>query len=146
MIWSLLPIFIGTILVLQSGLNDIIQREHGLSYAMLLNNIVFITISLLFVWYQASITLGADNILKVQNPLALKWWYFLPGVAGAIIVGGSAISFEKAGASKTLILLVGSQIIVGFAWDYFASGKPIDWKKLSSGTLILLGSYLAYKD
>ena len=146
MSWYLLPLVIGATLVVQSGLNDTIQQKHGLIYAMFTNNLIFISLSVFLLWLNFNSGVGNIESLKVSRPSSIHWWYIFPGIMGAVIVGGSALSLEKLGAGKTMILLVSAQIIVGIAWDYLVKSRPINLYKVVGSFLIIAGALLSVKE
>ena len=143
-LWLLLPIIVGSTIVVQSGLNDKVQKEHGLIYAMILNNLVFLMITSILLCLHYFDQLHGKT-LDFRKILDFNWWYILPGVMGAIIVGGSALSFDKIGAAKTMIILIAAQVVISLVWDYFAKGTAINGYKIVAAVLSISGAFIVSK-
>lgn len=140
-----IPIIVGICIIVQSGLNDKIESSHNLFYALLYGNVVFILLSILaFSIFNNPKSVGFSFWSK-QHLGSLSWWFLLPGIMGITIVAGSAIGFDKLGASKTVSLIVASQLVVSLLWDYFVKSKEISVENVIGITLVITGALFSLK-
>lgn len=76
----------------------------------------------------------------------LQWYYFLGGLAGALIVSTAAFTGPRIGIATTSAALIGGQMAGAILWDHLgllAQAKdPIDALKVVGGLLIVGGVVL----
>jgi thiamine biosynthesis protein ThiS len=76
----------------------------------------------------------------------LEWYYFLGGLAGALIVGTMALSGPRIGIVATSAVFIAGQMVAAIAWDHMgllAQAKdPIDAVKVAGALLIVGGVVL----
>ena len=134
-LFLLLPFVVGICSVLQGGVNKRIAADWGLSWAIMWNSILVIILAGIVLW-------GGWYPGKI-NLAAVKWWHFLPGIFGFIIIFCIPISISKIGALNSFLILVTSQLIVSGLWDRFAEGISISWTRIAGASLALVGAWLA---
>lgn len=141
-----IPLYLGIAMTIQSGLNDTIQRDSGLTLTLLLNNIVvfIIAIFLLFSAYQGIFSHG--SLLNLPAKYQIKPWHFIPGLLGATIVLGFAISFDRLGASKTVIFVVLAQLVSSAIWDWGVKNINLSSYRLIGIAVVGVGCLLYFKD
>lgn len=139
----LLPIFLGAAAVLQGTYNARIAETVGLANAVLLNGMVVLALSVLC-W-----ALVRTQPAAFPASFALKggWgdlraWFPLVGLLGFGFVLGLPYAFEKLGAFRVVMLLIGSQLAAGLLWDRFAAGLPLTPTKVAGAILAMAGAWL----
>jgi len=73
----------------------------------------------------------------------LRWWWFVPALAGLIIVGGIPWAFARLGALQVVVAIVAAQVIGGLLWDALVVGEPVQWMRVGGAVLTLGGVVLA---
>lgn len=131
-----IPVILGTLAVLQAGLNRRISTHWGLGGAVLLNAIVLAVIALVLYFT------GAFSNSKI-NFNEFKLWFLIPGVLGLSLVAGLPLAISRWGALNTFLWLIASQIVASAFWDYLVEGQPFSWKKLIGGLIAIVGAWLA---
>lgn len=71
--------------------------------------------------------------------------YIIGGILGAAIIYLSAKALPLLGTSKTLTLIVASQILTGLAIDFFVNQAPVSIKSVVGVLCLLIGVYLIVK-
>ena len=54
-----------------------------------------------------------------------RWWYFIPGLCGFLIVFGIPYGIIRIGALLTITLMICTQIITSIFWDTFVEQIPL---------------------
>jgi len=76
---------------------------------------------------------------------AIRPWALLPGLLGAFFVFASISGYQNLGASRTIAILVASQLIVGLSVDIIRSGTEAMLKNLPAiggAVLLVIGAFL----
>lgn len=68
-------------------------------------------------------------------------WAFSGGTLGAVFVAVSSYVFPRLGAARSALLIIGGQMIVGLAIDWFG-GTPFRLGQPAGVALIIAGIYL----
>ncbi|MCC7402774.1 MAG: DMT family transporter [Bdellovibrionales bacterium] len=141
-LYLVIPIVAGICIVLQGGLNRLSAGQFGLLSAVLVNALVFVVFSLgLWIgarngWLPVPESLGANSIRD------LRWWQYLPGLFGFLIVLLIPLSIGHLGAGLTFSLVIATQLVASFAWDSYRHQL---WPPLAAWVglgLILAGSII----
>jgi bacterial/archaeal transporter family-2 protein len=136
-IFWMLPFVVGICTVMQGALNKRLATEWGLGWALLWNSLICAVLAGLLVAF--NLYPGKINFVE------MKWWHFLPGLFGFVIILLIPLSISKLGALNSFLILVCSQIIVSGAWDQIVEGISLSWTRLLGACLALLGAWLATK-
>ena len=145
MLFYLIPIFVGTLVVLQSTLNRSLGAQIGLSTAVTINAAVFLGASFVF-WIMTRTF--PDFFPSMMPPktsfshIDWKWHYIIPGMSGFLLVLGLPWAIQQIGASRAITLLVSTQVVVGLLWEIFITHTPVSWIRIFGAVLVILGSYL----
>ena len=108
----IIVVLLGTAAVMQAGMNRQILEHWGVLPAVLLNSLVFLSISLSLYWISSLFPTLFPASFKLPTAFSnFKWWYFLPGLFGFLLVMGLPIAISYIGATKTFIYLVIAQMI-----------------------------------
>ena len=140
-----LPIFLGFVLTLQSGMNELIQSKFGLTYTLFINNIVVFTIAITLVILAYHGALNSFSGFKLPSKVNLRLWYLIPGFLGAMIVLGYALSFTYLGAAKTVVFVVLAQLVSSIVWDYYVKNISLDNYRVLGILLTGLGCFIYFK-
>lgn len=140
-----LPAVLGIVFVLQAGLNDQINKTHGLLFPITVNNIVFLLSNAILIFIVYFFNPNTEVPIKFRNIDGFSLWYVIPGMLGLLIVGGTTLSVTKLGAAKTMIVIVIFQIIFGVLWDWQILQKPISKDKLIACGLAIVSGYFVSK-
>lgn len=121
-----LPLFIGTIIVLQSGINREMAIHLGLAQTILFSSIVALVITVgWFFWVKLYPSFSPD-FFHLKGSFAFRWWYLFPGIFGFLIIVLAPFSFFKIGALETVIGIMFAQILVGLLWDVYVEGATVN--------------------
>ena len=124
----LLPLLLGAIGIIQGGLNRSMSSQIGLSWMLIIGNLVTLLICIaLFFIVKASPSLFPDFI-KVKA-LTWKWWYFIPGVFGFIFLAGLPLAIYKIGAVKAVVGMIAAQMVTSVLWDIYVEGISLNMNK-----------------
>lgn len=135
----LLPVLLGGLTVLQSGLNRHIGSRFGWPVVGLINNAA----GWLFALSVTLVLLLFFGGRGISRPEGFEWWWIVPGVLGMAFVMGIPYSMHVLGASRTFVLLVGSQMVFGLAWDHWVRGLELPWTRLAGVGLAFVGALIA---
>ncbi len=130
-----MPLILGSLAVLQAGLNRKAAAAWGLGPTVLLNASILCLLAL------AAWTLGFFSGKAQLSDF--RWWYLLPGVCGFALVAGLPVSIQKIGALTTFLLLVTAQLVAGALWDLAAGNGALSWQKIVGAALALCGTWIA---
>lgn len=136
--YILIPFLVGGLTILQSGLNRTIGLQIGWPAAGIMNNVVGSLFALLIIF----VLLGFFNGAGVGRPQEISWWWIIPGLCGISFVMGIPLAVQELGASKTFVILVGSQILFSVLWDAFVLGLAVPWHRLAGVVLAGAGAFL----
>ncbi|MDI3440520.1 DMT family transporter [Erwinia sp. V90_4] len=93
-----------------------------------------------------SLLVGKSGLSGLTELLQLlRGWALLPGILGAFSVFASITGYQNPGASRTIAILVASQLIVGLGYDIHRSGTEGVLNNLSSlvgAALLVAGAFL----
>jgi bacterial/archaeal transporter family-2 protein len=119
-------LLLGSAAVLQAGLNRHILEHWGILATVLLNSLVFISVSVfLYAVYFLFPALFPDSFKLSSAFTQFKWWYVLPGLFGFFLVMGLPIAISMIGATKTFIYLIIAQMLSSLIWDMFQESIPL---------------------
>lgn len=131
----------GTGVAIQAVINARLGQTIG--HAVAAATVSF-TVGLIVLW----VTLFA---LRVPMPTLAqwgqtKWWMFLGGFFGALLVSISALAAPRLGAGLLVALIVVGQLIAAVIIDHFGwfglKPQPVDWMRLLGVLLLLAGLLL----
>lgn len=135
-----LPLLLGSILVIQTGLNEQMQQHISFAHTLLINNLVFISLTCILLFIQYNYQELLPTQFNPGKPLIIKWWFIIPGIFGALYVAGNILSFGTVGAAHTTILVVIAQLIISILWDYFMKNQSLEWKQVFGAVLTMIGA------
>jgi len=141
-IFLLLPFVVGICTVMQGVVNKRIAGEWGLSWALMWNSVICLILAGVMLWgpwFSGPWYSGKLNLAT------MKWWHFLPGIFGFIIILCIPISISKLGALNSFLILVTSQLLVSGLWDHFVEGINVSWTRATGACLAIVGAWLATK-
>jgi uncharacterized membrane protein YdcZ (DUF606 family) len=124
LLWAV-PIILGSLTVLQAGMNRKIAAAQSLPFAALLNSLV-LTGAATVVFLLSG---GASRLPALRE---LSWTYVLPGLMGISFVLGGPWSVGRIGATATFLCIVSAQVATSLFWDW-------KWEGLSPSPLRLFG-------
>lgn len=133
----------GLTVIVQGTLNRQIAESWGLSAAVLLNASIFFITSLGLLLLAKFGGELVPEFLKIKSAQDFKWWYALPGLCGFLLVLGLPWGIRELGASKTFVLLVSSQIVLGLIWDTFVYNAHPGLTKMCGAGLAILGAIIS---
>lgn len=136
-------ILLGGTVVLQATLNRHIGEHWGLSFATFLNSIILLLLSgIFFLLSKLPMESWPEFVRGSSEKFTMRWWYLIPGLCGFLLVTGVPWSIRLLGGSKTFILLVSSQVLLGIALDKVLYHQDLSTTKVVGAVLTLLGTYL----
>ena len=136
-LFYLLPFVVGICGVLQGVLNRRMAAEWGLGWVVMWNTLIVLVLTAVVI----AMGLYPGKIQWGQ----LKWWHFLPGLFGCVIVLCIPLSISRIGALSSFLIIISSQILVSGAWDKFVQGVDLSWTRILGASLALAGAWLATK-
>lgn len=143
-LWLMIPVVLGFTVVLQGALNRRIGGSWGIPSAVLLNAVVFLSLSFLFFLLGKSGHSILPDFMKSSghNQESLAWWYLLPGTCGFLLVFGVPVSLQQIGATKTFLLLIVSQVFFSLVLEKIMTGEMPSQMKMAGAVVALLGAAL----
>lgn len=139
----LLPLFLGSMAVLQTGINRQAATTWGLAYAAFFSNLMTIALCLgLYLVALRSPQLLPELFRARPESVSLRWWHFLPGVCGFLLVSLAPYGMANLGATRFFIGFIASQIIFSVVWDQFALGISLNPWRLFGILLTFAGALL----
>ena len=139
----IMVLLLGSAAVVQAGMNRHILEHWGILPAVLLNSLVFISISLGLYGISALFPALFPDSFKLSPAFTqFKWWYFLPGLFGFLLVMGLPVAISHIGATKTFIYLIIAQMISSLIWDMMQESTPITLLRLSAILLAIVSVVL----
>lgn len=138
----LIPLFLGTITILQGAINKQVAGKLGVIQTALIGNTATLIICIVAYFWARQNEESLPPILKIKMPLTTyEWWYIFPAIFGFFIVAGMPLAISKLGAVKVTVGLVAAQMITSSLWDIFVESTPLNWQK-ALGILLALSSVL----
>ncbi|MEG3129173.1 DMT family transporter [Pantoea cypripedii] len=123
----------GVALVIQNSLMAKISHSaSSVLIALVINSGVGL-ILLLSLLAGKSGSSGFSELLQTLRP-----WVLLPGILGSFFVFAGITGYQNLGASRTIAVLVASQLVAGLGYDIYLSGAD----NLSKNAPALLGALL----
>lgn len=136
----LLPVLAGVSIVLQGTLNKNSAQQIGLASAVFLNALVFLVVSAvlwLFIKYNGVNFFGAAKSLA-----DLKWWQYLPGILGFVIVLSTPLAIHYLGANLTFAVIICTQLAVSLLWDVAVTRTAPSITSLAGLTVMYAGLFI----
>lgn len=140
MCYLLFSLFLGTVAVLQGGLNRQITRVWGLAGAVALNGVVVaaLTLGFAFVCFRYSHLFPQATAPRVSWS-TLRWWFVVPGLCGFALITGIPLVISQRGALAVFLGIVVGQMITSLLWDLLVESQSLDVKRLIGASLALIG-------
>jgi uncharacterized membrane protein YdcZ (DUF606 family) len=135
----MLPVLVGISTVIQGGINRRLSDTWGLGWALFFNCAIVMLLSMLLV--MINVYPGKMSLMAMAS--SIRWWHFVPGFAGMIVVLCIPLSIAQLGALNSFLILVSSQILVSGLWDRLVDGIGISWTRALGAFLALFGAWLA---
>lgn len=133
----LLPVILGIATVLQAGINRKMADSWGWGGAVLTNSVILLIITAIAV---------LTGLLHFKFQVSeFKLWYILPGFLGFAIVLGLPYCVSRLGAFTTFMLVIGAQLMMSGAWDYYIESSDFSWRKIAGGLLAFIGTWIAVR-
>lgn len=129
-------IILGAIAVLQAGLNRQVTSHVGLSSAVLLNTLVLLVVSVVFLFLSHRFAESLPAQFSPKEFSFKAWWYIIPGVCGFLLVAGIPWAISRSGALTAFLCLVIGQMVASLIWDHF-------YESISFSLWRVLGAVLA---
>jgi transporter family-2 protein len=143
MIWAIaIPLFIGSLGILQGAVNKQIAQSIGLTQAVLLTNFIALALCVILFILARKTNLITLDILQVNQSFTFKWWYVFPGIMGFLIIAGVPYAIGKFGALTVTIGLVAAQMGTSVLWDIFVEKIPLNSIKVIGVFLGMLSTFL----
>ena len=130
----LFSLFLGAVAVMQGGLNRMMATRMPLSYAVLINSLLFFAVAIAYWFFSARHT---------ESSIKPEWWYILPGILGAIFVFGIPWAIPQIGALKVFLCIVVGQMVMSIVWDKIIENKTPDLQSLLGTGITVVGVIVA---
>lgn len=124
----LLPLALGAIGILQGALNRIMSNNIGMSWMLIIGNIITLLVCLAFFLIVKTQPQLFPDFVKVKE-LSFKWWYLIPGIFGFLFVAGLPLAIYKLGAVKVTVGMIAAQMMTSVFWDIYVEGIPFSVNK-----------------
>lgn len=140
--WTLLYAFLaataGMCIALQATANSKFRHHLGdplwAAYFSIVGTILFSSAAMLIL---------RSPIPSAATLSGTRWWYWIGGPLGALIVLAGATLVRHLGAAAFIALVVAGQLIASLILDHFAlmglPENPLTWKRLLGALLVVLG-------
>jgi uncharacterized membrane protein YdcZ (DUF606 family) len=143
---ALIPLTLGIAAVLQSALNRRISVHLGFPKAVMLTNLIaFVCAFALSQVLRSMPSLFPPGFSAQQPLLRASWWYVVPGLCGFAFILGMPLAFGRLGVFQSLLLLIGSQLVVGLFWDQLVEGRPVTPLRIVGALITLFGAVLVLR-
>lgn len=136
---------LGAIAVFQPLLNRAIAEHRGLALAVWINALVlfFAATMLMFFVYFFSDRFPDSFALKYSG--FINYWYIFPGLMGLGLVIGLPLMIKNIGAFSTFMTFLSGQLMVSFAWDWYAQSQSPGFARFTGLAMALVGTYLSIR-
>lgn len=145
LVYYIIPLILGAMAVLQTGMNRRLAQDTGLAQAALVSNLMTVLLCVVLYLVASSQTSPLPDLYKVKGqPLwQIKWWYFVPGLCGAMLVAGAPFALHKLGAVTFFICFIVAQMVFSAFWDVQIMKIPLHSLRILGIGLALVGAVLA---
>jgi transporter family-2 protein len=140
-----LPILIGLASVLQGALNRKVAAVWGLTPALAFNTAVLSVALLVYGLWERAHPEAAFIRGSGFSWSGLRWWYFLPGLFGLVLILGIPFGISRLGAASVFVGIVAAQIVGSLAWDVAFEAKPLTLLRAGGAALAIVGAWIASK-
>lgn len=139
----LIPLLLGTVGILQAGLNRNMSNDLGLTTTALFGNLITLLASTILLIAIKTTPESFPPFFHLKSSITnFKWWYIVPGIFGFLFVIGLPWGIYKIGAVKVTVGLIAAQMIAGVLWDLYVEKIPVNTMKilgiLSAGLSVTL--------
>jgi uncharacterized membrane protein YdcZ (DUF606 family) len=142
----LVALIIGSLGVLQNTLNKQIGSSIGIPLALVINNLVLLSASILFLVTIRWLPEGAlPELFQQKESLAPRLALLVPGLMGFFIIATAPWAIGKVGALKVFLVIIVAQIVVSIAWDQWMEGIGLSAMKIAGVLLALLGTIIVVR-
>lgn len=145
-VYGLIPLALGLVVVLQGTLNRQIGEQWGLAMAVFINATVFFILSVGLFLVSRYFPDWVPEFFRYRAGVEgreFKAIYLVPGICGFLLVLGLPWAIRNLGVGKALVILISSQVLVGFLWDQFIYKTQASGLKLVGALLSVLGAILS---
>lgn len=136
----LIGLAVGALVVIQGAMNSRVMSALGSAMSATLVNFVIGALTLL------GVMVLTGHIATVQNLSQAPRWGLLAGVAGVLLVMGTAFLIPRIGTAHVVALLVCGQAFTSLIFDHFGLlGVPvmeISMTRIVGCSLLALGAIL----
>lgn len=145
MVYFAISFCLGTLAVLQGGLNRQIAKDLGLSLAILLNSsiLLFVALIFLFVCHRYP-QVFPEGFAPRWSHQAWRWWYAIPAFCGFSLLTGIPALIPKLGAGGVFLCMMVGQMTFSLFWDLKIEELPLDPRRLIGLGLAFSGLIVAY--
>lgn len=130
----------GVALVIQNSImTRITQSASTILIALVLNSAVGLVLLISLLVGKT----GGSGFAELWH--SLKPWMLLPGLLGAFFVFAGITGYQNLGASRTVAILVASQLVAALGYDIYQSGSDNLLKNvpaLFGAVLLVIGAFL----
>lgn len=132
------PVLAGASIVLQGALNRNSTNHLGLVSVVFLNALVFLCLSSI-VWLLFKYNIIGNGFISAEHSFAdLRWWQFLPGIFGFLIVFTTPLAIQYWGANSAFAIIICTQLVISLIWDSCVQRKmPAIFSLL--GIIVMMG-------
>lgn len=128
---------LGTVAVLQGGLNRIMAAKLPLGMTVLVNALIFLVAAVVYVLFVER------QMASAMKSFRWEWWYLVPGLLGAVFVFGIPWAIPRIGALQVFVCIVAGQMITSLVWDKLAESRNPDLQGIAGALLAVLGAVVA---
>lgn len=141
----LLPVIVGTAVVVQAGLNRQIAAQWGLGGAVLLNSAVVMALAMvLFLAVKVRPELFPGFLEVPGEPGRIEVWQAaMAGALGITIVAGLPWAFARLGALEVILTVMVAQVVASIVWDWRVEGIGVQPIRVIGAVVALGGAVLA---
>ncbi len=138
----LLPLALGSLVVLQPTLNRIISLKLGHLFAAWFNSVVLFTVAstFLILSFQGQYSAASEQFSQFGE--AFRPWFLLPGMFGFILVFAVPFCFKNFGALTTMTGMLSGQVLMSLLIDTKYQGIAISKERIIGIILVLAGASL----
>lgn len=139
------PLLIGSFGVLQNTINKKYAETLGMPAALIVNNIVLLSCSLLL--FFAIRLVPSENLPEIfrqkETFTSVGVRHLIPGLLGFFIITCAPWAIERVGAVRVFIGIIAAQVVVSLLWDIFVDAVPVSPTRAVGAVLALVGALLA---